>query len=109
MVLLGWPPPHFRQGPLTTGKLPSKASPCPEEVPPILELVLSSLEHVLPQAGGQTPQLQWPWWGVNVQHQCNLHLWGTWQQWVSASSLPECSVSASPYRQLQPLPQAGLG
>lgn len=55
VVLLCWLPPHFSQGPLTTGKVTNKVSPCPGEVPPALELVLSSLEQVVPQVGGQTP------------------------------------------------------
>ena len=59
---------HFSPGPLTSGKLPSKASACPGEVPPNLELVLSSLEHIWPQVGDWTPQLQWCWRGVYVQH-----------------------------------------
>lgn len=99
MVLLGWPPPHFSQSPLTTGKLPRKASPCPGEVPPTLELVLSSLEHVLPQVGAGVPSCS----GPSGECMCSISAPCASGEHGSSGCLTE---RTPPYWQLQPLLQA---
>lgn len=106
MVLLDWPPPHFNPT-LTTGKLPSKVIPCLGEVPPTLELVLSSLEHILPQAGGWTPQLQWCCVHAESVHAA-LEYPVPLENMAALGVCLECVVSTSPCWQLQPLPQADL-